>query len=339
MAITRIQLEQFTAFAEIDLDVSPGVNVFVGTNGTGKTHLLKVAYAACDVTKTKESLPEKLLRVFLPSQRHLRRLVHRQRGSARGAIEVHRDGIRIRVSFSNHTKTAKSAAVTGAAEWISHPVECAYLPVKEMLAHAPGFRSLYSSRDIHFEEIYADIVDRAYRPLLRGPMDARRKKLLRIIQQAMDGKVVTKDEEFFLRNKQGNLEFTLLAEGIRKLALLWLLIQNGTLLEGAVLFWDEPETNLNPSLMGTIVEILLELQRLGVQVFLATHDYVILKEFNLQSQDTDQVRYHALYRDQETEDIACTTTEDYLAIDPNTITDTFADLYDRDVERALGGKR
>ena len=106
-----------------------------------------------------------------------------------------------------------------------------------------------------------------------------------------------------------------------------------------MLFWDEPETNLNPSLMGTIVEILLELQRLGVQVFLATHDYVILKEFNLQSQDTDQVRYHALYRDQETEDIACTTTEDYLAIDPNTITDTFADLYDRDVERALGGKR
>ena len=33
-----------------------------------------------------------------------------------------------------------------------------------------------------------------------------------------------------LLNKQGNMEFTLLAEGIRKLALLWLLIQNGTLL-------------------------------------------------------------------------------------------------------------
>ena len=338
MTITRIQLEQFTAFTEMDLDISSGVNVFVGTNGTGKTHLLKVAYAACDVTKTKESLPEKLLRVFLPSQRHLGRLVHRQRGSARGTIEVHRDGTRIRVSFSNHTTTAKSATVTGAAEWTSRPVECAYLPVKEMLAHAPGFRSLYSSREIHFEEIYADIVDRAYRPLLRGPMDTRRKKLLRIIQNAMDGKVVTKDEEFFLRNKQGNLEFTLLAEGIRKLALLWLLIQNGTLLEGAVLFWDEPETNLNPSLMGTVVETLLELQRLGVQVFLATHDYVILKEFNLQSRDTDRVGYHALYRDQETGDIACTTTEDYLLIDPNAIADTFADLYDRDVERALGAR-
>ena len=48
---------------------------------------------------------------------------------------------------------------------------------------------------------------------------------------------------------------------------LWLLIQNGTLTEGSVLFWDEPETNLNPKLFGPVVEILLELQRQGVQIF------------------------------------------------------------------------
>ena len=44
------------------------------------------------------------------------------------------------------------------------------------------------------------------------------------------------------------IEFTLLAEGLRKLGLLWLLIRNGSLKPGAVLFWDEPETNLNPKL-------------------------------------------------------------------------------------------
>ena len=64
--------------------------------------------------------------------------------------------------------------------------------------------------------------------------------------------------------------------------LLWLLIQNGTLNNGSILFWDEPETNLNPKLFGPVMNILLELQRDGVQVFLATHDYLILEELGPQ---------------------------------------------------------
>ena len=344
MTITAVKLNQFTAFRRLELEASRGINIFIGANGTGKTHLLKVIYAACDITRTKVSLPEKLLRVFLPYQRNLGRLVYRQPGTARGTIEVYRDALRIRASFSNHWRTARLATVTGAKEWSATTIECAYLPVKEMLAHAPGFRSLYTAREIHFEEIYADIVDRAYRPPLRGrpplhePVHATRQRLLRLIQKAMDGRVVTQGEEFFLQNKQGNLEFTLVAEGMRKLALLLLLIQNGTLLQGAVLCWDEPEANLNPRLIGMVVDILLELQRMGVQVFLATHDYVVLKEFDLRKQANDAVRFHALFRDAETGEMAMHSTDDYLAIHPNAIADTFMDLYDRDVERALSGR-
>jgi hypothetical protein len=155
----------------------------------------------------------------------------------------------------------------------------------------------------------------------------------------MDGKVVTRGEEFFLQNKQGNLEFTLVAEGMRKLALLLLLIQNGTLLQGAVLCWDEPEANLNPRLIGTVVDILLELQRMGVQVFLATHDYVVLKEFDLRKKPDDAVRFHALFRDAETGEIALHSTTT-TSIHPNAIADTFMNLYDRDAERApSGGQR
>lgn len=52
MAITRLKLERFTAFESLDVGFSPNVNIFLGTNGTGKTHLMKVVYAACDVTKS-----------------------------------------------------------------------------------------------------------------------------------------------------------------------------------------------------------------------------------------------------------------------------------------------
>jgi hypothetical protein len=254
-------------------------------------------------------------------------------GSSTATIIIRGRPGELRVSFSNHAEQATSAKTAGARRWTARRVECAYLPVKEMLAHAPGFRALYSARDIHFEETYADVIDRALRPILKGPTDAPRRDLLRRVQGAIDGKVTAREQEFFLRNREGNLEFTLLAEGIRKLALLWLLIQNGTLLKGSVLFWDEPEANLNPKLVRHVMEILLALQRTGVQVFVATHDYVVLKELDLLTTPSDDVVYHALWRDGSRQ-VRLNSTSDYVAIHPNAIADTFAGLYDRDVKRA-----
>ncbi len=344
MIISKIKLKQFTAFDQLDLDLSSGINVFIGANGTGKTHLMKVAYAACDISKTKANMAEKLVRVFMPSGKAIGRLVKRQKTSSRCAVEVFSSGTKIqlflektklRVSFSNHATVTNSATITGAKKWGMREIESVYIPVKEMLSNAPGFRSLYAQREIHFEEVYSDILDRAYKPALRGPVDRDRKRLLRNLQEIMEGKVTIKDEEFFLRNKQGNLEFTLLAEGIRKLGLLWLLIQNGSLYRDSVLFWDEPETNLNPKLYGPLIEILLELQRMDIQVFLATHDYVILKELDLRKKRRDKVSFHSLYRDTETNQIQSHTTSEYLLIHPNAIQDTFLDLFDRDVMRDL----
>jgi recombinational DNA repair ATPase RecF len=90
MALTRLRFERFTAFEELDVTLSPGINVFIGANGTGKTHLMKVAYAACDVSKTKDNLASKLIRVFLPSGRALGRLVKRHKGTTRCVAEVYR---------------------------------------------------------------------------------------------------------------------------------------------------------------------------------------------------------------------------------------------------------
>ena len=339
MTIARVKLERFTAFESLDIELSPGINVFVGANGTGKTHFLKVCYAACDVSKTGLSFAEKLVRVFLPSGGAVGRLVKRKGASSIGVIELFRGTdttARLRASFSNHTKSARSANITGANRWANPPIESVYIPVKEMLSNAPGFQSLYAAREVHFEEIYADILHRAYLPLVRGPIDSTRRRLLAILQQTIDGKVTVKNEEFFLRNRQGNLEFPLLAEGMRKLALLWLLIQNGTLLGGSVLFWDEPEANLNPKLFRTLIEVLLELQRLGVQIFVATHDYVILKEIDLLKRADDRVAFHSLYRE-ETDEIMCHTSHGYLDIHPNAIAEAFTSMYDREVERSLGG--
>jgi energy-coupling factor transporter ATP-binding protein EcfA2 len=333
--LRRIELTNFTAFSDLAMDFSPGVNVVIGKNGTGKTHILKALYAACDITRVNGDVAEKLRKVFLPFEDRFGRLAHRTRTSVKASLAISRAHRKLVIRFSNHTQAVNAVSVKGQKAWCATKVECAFIPVKEMLAHAPGFRSLYAARNIHFEEIYSDIIDRAFLPILKGPIDADRRQLLKAIEQTIEGKVIAKGEYFFLKNSQGELEFSLLAEGARKLALLWLLIQNGTLLNGTVLFWDEPESNLNPRVIGQVVEILLELQRQGVQVFIATHDYVVLKEFDLRRKKDDHILFHSLYNDPQSKNVKINSAESFLDVHPNMIAETFAELYDRDIRRAL----
>jgi len=338
--ISHVKLENLTAFGLLEQGFSEGVNVLIGANGTGKTHLLKILYAACAITAGEDAekgFGLKLRNVFNPYEGSIGRLARRHKGSINAKIVITRaDGGKLSAEFSNHTNKIEDIRVTGETGWKKEKMESAYIPVKEMLAHAPGFLATASRREIAFEEVYVDIIKRAFLPKLLGPTDRDRNRLLTALQKAIDGKVVAKGEYFFLKNQQGDLEFTLLAEGMRKLALIWLLIQNGTLLAGSVLFWDEPEANLNPRLMGEVVEVILELQRLGVQVFLSTHNYVLLKEFDLRKKDGDAVRYISLFRD-DTKSVVGRSSDTYRGVDPNTIADTFTDLYQRDIARALKG--
>ena len=169
--------------------------------------------------------------------------------------------------------------------------------------------------------------------MLIGENSTGKTHLLKVLYAAVDTlktrqsfpeKLPQKGEEFFLKNKQGDLEFTLLSEGLRKLGLIWLLLQNGTLLKGSILFWDEPEANLNPKLIHTVVEVLLAFQRMGVQIFLATHNYVILKELELQREEADCVQFYSLHKDQGTIKVSSSATLYELA--PNAINDTFDDM-------------
>ena len=337
MPVTKVKFENFTAFKDLEVEFSPGINALIGANGTGKTHLMKACYAACEVSKTGDDLLSTLLRMFLPSGNQSVRLVMQglQFGKE-AAIAVHSGEQVLDRKFDNAGIYVGSVWINDPDPWTGVPIESVYIPAKDMLANAPGFLSLYAAREVHFEEVYRDILLRAYLPQLRGPLPEPRQRLLNTLKKAMGGGVVVKGEEFFLDSERGSLEFSLLAEGLRKLGLLWLLIRNGALPAGSVLFWDEPETNLNPSLYGTVVNALLELQRDGVQVFFATHDYVILKELDLQMTVEDAVAYHSLYRDDDGE-IACRTTHHYLDIRPNAIDEKFTDLYDREIMRSFGG--
>jgi AAA15 family ATPase/GTPase len=153
----------------------------------------------------------------------------------------------------------------------------------------------------------------------------------------------TRMKAAFIPRKGESISPNMAAEGIRKLGIIHLLLQNRQLDPGrsGTLFWDEPETNMNPKLMRLLVEILQELSRNGQQVIIATHDYVLLKWFDLLTDKgkEDHVRYHALYRAESSSDIKIESVDAYHLLDQNAISNVFAELYDAEIDRSLGAKK
>ena len=145
----------------------------------------------------------------------------------------------------------------------------------------------------------------------------------------------------FVPTKMPLLSSGMTAEGFRKIGVLQRLLSNGSLNPGTTgpLLWDEPESNLNPKLMKDLVSALLELARNGQQVILATHDYVLLKWFDLlmDKGKGDQVVFHRLYRAEGSDVVQRESQADYNIVGRSAISNTFAELYDEDVKRALGG--
>ncbi len=338
--IEKLELTNFTAFDHIELDFCPGINVLIGTNGTGKTHILKLLHSQNFnpervVYEEQYYLGNLLVDNFMPENNNLGRLVRNKPKPTRSRIIIHQGGEKYKILLDIDGKVLfdKKYPVNG------NPV---YIPPKEILTHSSGFERLYEEWNIRFEKIYVDIIKKATHPTFKRPLNDEHATMLQDlmvllsnIEKEIGGEVASESDGFYIIGKYGGkfgkLEFSLLAEGYSKLALLWQLIRNGSLAPGVTLFWDEPETNLNPELMKIVAKILMVLQRHDIQVFLATHSYIMLSEIDLAAEKNDSVKYHRLYKENET--IKVQSSDEYLGVVPNVINNTYLDVYERELDR------
>lgn len=105
----------------------------------------------------------------------------------------------------------------------------------------------------------------------------------------------------------------LVAEGIRKLAMIARLISTGSLLEKGYLFWDEPEANLNPKVIKQVACTILHLVQNGIQVFVATHSLFLMREIHIlqmKSEERLDARFFGLHADSESVQITSGKTLD-----------------------------
>jgi len=316
--LQSLRIADFTAFEDADLSFSPGLNVFVGENGTGKTHLLKLPYAvlrACaqdgskaQLLPTKERLrrqiAEKLVGVLRPEA--LGRLVRRAgRGRRRCEVELavrrgHRQAADpIRFNFASQSKS-EVVVDRCPKKWLKPlPV---YLPTRELLSIYPGFAAFYDNYHTEFDETWRDTCQLLGALAIKGRRGEKAENLLAPLEQAMGGRLLLdgRSDRFYLRlHGSGRTEMPLVAEGVRKLGMLARLTAVGALVDRGCLFWDEPETNLNPKLIRSVAKALLDVCRQGVQAFVATHSLFLLREIEVLGWTTHEdvrQRYFALAR-------------------------------------------
>ncbi|MEW8252570.1 MAG: AAA family ATPase [Candidatus Thiodiazotropha sp.] len=329
--LSNLNLTNFTAFKKANLDFSEGLNVIVGENGTGKTHLLKLGYLISNIWESqvknrsaisKESierhLAERLLHILKPEQiGNLASSGGKGKsvvtGTVKGSIPTvsistpHEPplspvGDEIVWSFQFSDRAETKVSVDQLPERLTSNASfgrSVYLPSKEMVSFFDGFISLYETHELAFDETFRDLAINLSSPRLKETPEFV-SKLLDSLGNAIGGEVALEGGRFYTvtAKKRQRREITLLAEGLRKLATVVQLLNNGSLQAGGTLFWDEPEANLNPKLIRLIAEALFYLCRNGIQVILATHSLFLLRELEILSSkkefnDVDQC-YFAL---------------------------------------------
>ena len=385
--ITQLKLKNFTAFSQLTVDFSPKINVIIGENGNGKTHLLKAAYGLCagaplfknkpDASNgmIKAALTTKLLRLFMPLNDKLGSM--RRNGAAENAELVASFALDKKIEVTFHTNS-KSLAIQGCSNYKDYQAEAVFIPTKEVLSLVKGMTNdSHDQRtvDLIFDRGYVDLAEALMRqghddPEAKVNLDPRFNSIIPKLTNLINGRYRWDSGGFcfesgtyeekpdanrskskaaqmyqdstvtcFVPSRYPMFSTNMTAEGFRKVGILYRLLSNGTLDPGisGPLFWDEPEANMNPSLMKLFVEILLELSRNGQQIILATHDYVILKWLDLlvQKGKGDHVCFHSLYRDAVSSEMKVESTTNFNSISKSAISNAFAELYDEDVKRAL----
>jgi hypothetical protein len=294
--LRSLDIKNFTIFSRARFAFGPHINVLHGVNGAGKSHVLKLAYcvqhalsspptAAAGESPSSKALTShvanELIEVFRPDA--LGRLTTRKQGRALTRVTASFfDGpgpLEFRFSTGSRTEVAVSRVPRAWSK--QRPI---FLPTRAALTFFPGFAALYREHQLEMDRTWLDLAEHLAAPVSRGVKAARSVALLEPIEDAMGGKIeFDRSGRFYLVDQRGRIEIHLVAEGIRKLAMVARLVANGSLKDKACLLWDEPEANLNPRLLVKVAEMLFALADQGVQVILGTHSLFLLRELEIRA--------------------------------------------------------
>lgn len=334
--VNSISLKGFTGFTDNSFSFTNGINVFIGKNGTGKTHVLKCLAFTMQAhhefqakqTTSKEQfeyiLAENMIHYFKPDS--IGNLVNKDIVAGKSAVGIEIDGKELSFSFSTTSKA--TVKIEKDDKW--DDCQFVYIPPREMFSLFEGFIGLSSKRELSFDQTYINLAHSLALPILRDQESNPLKSAIELLEKELGFKVLQMNGRFYIETNNKPMEAHLVAEGLRKLASILYLILNGEINKNTILFWDEPESNLNPALIRVVAEFIRELEKCGLQIFIATHDYLLTHLLSLYSEYREHtninIRFFGLHKEGNT--ISVEEGETLATIQNNPILEEYAAFYE-----------
>lgn len=287
--IESFNLENFGPLACVSAKDLGQINLMIGANSTGKTFLLKALYSMIrsqeefgrgdDPRDFDEVLADKFYWTFQTEK--LGDLVAKGAGNRLKASITMDENCALALEFGQDTTKKLNSLHNNLPKRDANSV---FLPPKEVLSLSKVIlKSALQDKAFGFDATYVDLVLALQNPTQMGRnyksfMHSRQK-----LESMFQGKV-----EFDSKNdkwiyKQGNSRFSVntTAEGIKKIAILDILLGNRYLSPQSVVFIDEPESALHPGAISEFLDIVDLLSKQGIQFFITTHSYFVIKKLHL----------------------------------------------------------
>ncbi|MYZ54124.1 ATP-binding protein [Malikia spinosa] len=290
--INQIKLNNFGPLTGIHWSSLGKINLIIGGNGSGKTFLLKAIYSSLrtleeykrgdEQRSASEILWEKLYWTFQAEK--IGDLVSKGADAPlSSAVTIDQDVFSY--SFGKDTSKQISSLDNLVPPRASNSI---FLPAKEVLSlHQIILKSREQDKVFGFDDTYFDLAKALRISTSKGRNYDEFAKSRRQLEEILGG-VVEYDEAsgrwLFVKGRH-KFPIGVTAEGIKKIAILDTLLGNRYLDTNSVVLIDEPESALHPTAISQLLDIVAMLAERGIQFFMASHSYFVVKKLYLIAQE------------------------------------------------------
>lgn len=281
--IKSILINNLGAISHLNTGKLGMINLIIGPNQSGKTFLLKALFAALKTVETykrgkefrtdKEILSDKLFWTFQTSE--LGNIV--KKGEKNMSFSMVSNGDEV-FTYSFGPSTTKQANIDQNT-FEQRSSNSIFIPAKEIISIKDIILEAKEENRFGFEEPYSDLAKALNRTQkgknYRSFADARQN-----VNEMVGGRLEyneDKNEWQFRDNNRRVYDISATSEGVKKLSILDLLLGNHYLDNQSIILIDEVEANLHPSLITRLLDTILMLAKAGVQFFIASHSYFVIK--------------------------------------------------------------
>jgi len=317
--LQNLKIENFFNFKSLELKTGAAINLIIGENDTGKTGLMKLLYAVSkswevfshkeyyDKTPFREVLGEKIFNTFQPRDtRRIGDLINKKNKQKLSFVgEYYKDNnVEQNISFQFTESSYRNInECNDTIETANPKFNCVFIPAKEVLT---AFHTIKYTREKlflpGFDDTYLDLIKSLEVPVSLKEIPEELALVNTQLESLFEGKIqnATGEEPFVFIKENQKYSISITSEGIKKIGILSTLIRNQQISEGTILFIDEPETNLHPKAIRTLIDMIVNIASAGVQLFLASHSYVVINQLFLSAKKHNVSIYcHSLHKNEE----------------------------------------